>query len=87
MTIEEILSRPAYYRSSPTGSVGTGWDSLSSYLKHCISISHFPLHIANEEDAETLRGYLLIAGINATVSTKLSVGMITSQAEGFTDDY
>lgn len=87
MTIDEILSLPAYYRSSPTGSVGTGWDSLADYLKHCISISHFPLHIANEEDAETLRGYLLVAGIDATVSTKLSIGVITSQAEGVIDDY
>lgn len=87
MTIEEILSQPAYYRSSRTGSVGTGWDSLSEYLKHCISNSHFPLHIVNVEDAETLKGYLLVVGIIATVSTKLSVGMITAQAEGVTDDY
>lgn len=87
MTIDEILALPAYYRSSATGSVRTGWGSLCAYIRYDITRSHFPLHISNEEDAETLRGYLLVMGVNATVATKLTVGMITSQAEGIVDDY
>lgn len=87
MTIDEILALPAYYRSSFTGSVRTGWNSLGDYIKFDITRSRFPLHMPSEEDADILRGYLMVLGIPAKVSTELTVGMITPQALGSNDDH